>query len=159
MRAEPPDQLTGAVWQMLANARASAMTREEATEQAILFLRRNLSYLARRARRGHHTNYNEVLERDLEAVARLVVLLEPPAEPPLLPADGLTWIRGQPPPLRCRWNRLQPPHTLRQKAWQNMRLSINEVGIMQIDLESADAQIVVNIGQWTCCTSGTLLPI
>src|ERR1051326_4180313 len=89
MRAEPPDQLTGAVWQMLANARASAMTREEATEQAILFLRRNLSYLARRARRGHHTNYNEVLERDLEAVARLVVLLEPPAEPPLL-AGGWT---------------------------------------------------------------------
>ena len=76
MRAEPPDQLTGAVWQMLVNARASAMTREDATEQAILFLRRNLGYLAHRARRGHQTSYDALLERDLEAIARLVVLLE-----------------------------------------------------------------------------------
>jgi hypothetical protein len=80
MRTEPPDQLTGAVWQMLINARTSPMTREEATEQAILFLRRNLSYLARRERRKRHTSYDELLARDLEAVARLVVLLEPHAE-------------------------------------------------------------------------------
>ena len=77
MRAEPPDQLTQRVWQMLAAARTSAMTHEEATEQAILFLRRNLRYLARRERRGHHTSYDELLARDLEAVAWLVVLLEP----------------------------------------------------------------------------------
>jgi hypothetical protein len=77
MRVEPPDHLTERVWQMLADAQTSAMTREEATEQAILFLRRNLSYLARRARRGHHTSYDELLARDLEAIARIVALLEP----------------------------------------------------------------------------------
>lgn len=62
---------------MLADARTSAMTREEATEQAMLCLRRNLNYLARRERRGHQTGYDALLERDLEAIARLVVLLEP----------------------------------------------------------------------------------
>ena len=77
MRVEPPDQLTQHVWQMLADARTSAMSREEASEQAILFLRRNLRYLARRVSRGHQTSYDELLERDLEAIARLVVLLEP----------------------------------------------------------------------------------
>lgn len=52
------------------------MTREEVTEQAMLFLRRDLNYLARRARRGHQTNYDALLERDLEAIVRLVMLLE-----------------------------------------------------------------------------------
>lgn len=51
---------------MLDAARASSMTREEATEQAMLYLRRNLRYLARREQRGHQTRYDEVLERDLE---------------------------------------------------------------------------------------------
>ena len=49
MRAEPPDHLTERVWQMLADARTSAMTCEAVIEQLILSLRRNLSYLARRA--------------------------------------------------------------------------------------------------------------
>ena len=74
---EPPDRLTERVLQILAAARASSMTREEATEQAILCLRRNLRYLARREQRGHQTSYDEVLESDLAAIARLVVLLEP----------------------------------------------------------------------------------
>lgn len=82
MRAKPPDHLTGAAWQLLADARTSALTREETIEQAILFLRRNLRYLARRERRGHHTSYDELLERDLEAVARMVVLLEPSSAAP-----------------------------------------------------------------------------
>ena len=67
---------------MLDAARASAMTREEATEQAMLCLRRNLRYLARREQRGHQTNYDETLERDLEAIARLLVLLESSAASP-----------------------------------------------------------------------------
>lgn len=62
---------------MLDAARASSMTREEAAEQAILCLRRNLRDLARRAQRGHQTSYDETLEHDLEAIARLIVLLEP----------------------------------------------------------------------------------
>jgi hypothetical protein len=77
MRAEAPDQLTQRVWQLLADARTSAMTREEATEQVLLFLRRNLHYVARRERRGRRTGYDELLEQDLEAIARMVVLLEP----------------------------------------------------------------------------------
>lgn len=81
MRVEPPERLTDHVWQLLANARTSSMTREEATEQAILCLRRNLRYLMRRAHRGHQTSYDELLERDLEAIARLVVLLEPSTAP------------------------------------------------------------------------------
>jgi hypothetical protein len=75
MHAKPPDHLTQRAWQLLADAWTSAMTRDEATEQAMLFLRRNLSYLARGESRGHHTSYDELLERDLEAVARLAALL------------------------------------------------------------------------------------
>lgn len=67
---------------MLAAARTSSMTCEEASAQAILCLRRNLRYLARRARRGRQTNYDEELERDLEAIARLIVLLEPSSAAP-----------------------------------------------------------------------------
>ena len=52
------------------------MTREEATEQAILCLRRNLRYLARREQRGRQTRDDEALERDLEAIARLMVVLD-----------------------------------------------------------------------------------
>lgn len=84
MRAEPPDRLTERVWQLLNAACASSMTREEATEQAILFLRRNLRYLARREQRGHQTNYDELLERDLAGIARLIVLVELP------PTDGIS---------------------------------------------------------------------
>ena len=78
MHAEPPDQLTQRVWQLLAEARTSSMTRETVIEQLILSLRRNLSYLARRMRDGRQTAYDEALERDLEAMARAVALLEPP---------------------------------------------------------------------------------
>lgn len=74
MRAEPPDQLTQRVWQMLADAQTSVMTREEATEQDILFLRRNLRYLAGRERRKRHTGYDEMLERDLGVIARMVAV-------------------------------------------------------------------------------------
>lgn len=80
MRTEPPERLAERVVQMLAAARTSSMTRDEATEQAILCLRRNLSYLARREQRGRQTSYDAVLERDLEAIARLIVLLEPSSE-------------------------------------------------------------------------------
>ena len=77
MRAEPPDQLTQRVWQLLAEARTSPMTREAVIEQLILSQRRNLSYLARSMRDARQTAYDEMLERDLEAMARAVVLLEP----------------------------------------------------------------------------------
>ena len=53
MRAEPPDQLTARMWQMLADAQTSALTREEVIEELTLSLRCDVAYLARRARRGH----------------------------------------------------------------------------------------------------------
>lgn len=80
MRAELPDHLTERVLQMLAAARTSPMSREEASAQAIRCLRSNLRYLARREHRGRQTSYDEALERDLEAIARLIVLLEPSSE-------------------------------------------------------------------------------
>ena len=83
---EPPDGLTERVWQMRAAARISSITREEAIEQAILCLRRNLRYLARRAQQGCQTRYDEALERDMEAIARLLVLLESSSVPHLI--DG-----------------------------------------------------------------------
>lgn len=46
------------------------MSHQAVIEQLLLSLRRSLSYLARRTRRGRQTTYDEVLERDLEALAR-----------------------------------------------------------------------------------------
>ena len=73
---ELPDRLTERVWQMLAAARTSAMSREKASAQAMFFLRSNLRSLARRAHRGRQTRYAEALKHDLEALARLIVVLD-----------------------------------------------------------------------------------
>lgn len=62
--------------QMLAHAHASTMTRDDVVAQLAKALLRNAAYLARRERRGHRTAYNEVLEADMEAMARAIVLLQ-----------------------------------------------------------------------------------
>jgi hypothetical protein len=71
MRAEPPDHLTERVWQVLADARSSSMSRTEVMERLTLSLRRNLTYLARKKQQ---TPYVEALEGDLEAMARAIAL-------------------------------------------------------------------------------------
>lgn len=75
MRAEPPDPITAKVWQMLADARAAPMRREEIAEQLTLCLRRDVAYLAYRARRRRHTSFDEVKEQDVMALAQAIVLL------------------------------------------------------------------------------------
>lgn len=64
------------VWPMLERAKTSTMTREEVIERLALSLRRNAGYLAHRERRKRHTAYDEVLEADMEAIARAIVLLQ-----------------------------------------------------------------------------------
>ena len=56
---EPPDRLTERVLQMLAAARTSSMSREEASAYAIHCLRGNLRYLERQEQRGCQTRYDE----------------------------------------------------------------------------------------------------
>src|ERR1051326_5507300 len=76
MRAEPPDQLTTQVWQMLADACVSSLSTSEVIEELTLSLRYDLAYLRRRARLGRHTSYDPRLERSLVARARAIVLLQ-----------------------------------------------------------------------------------
>lgn len=71
-----PDRLTERVWQMLTVARASPMTPAEVIEQLTASLRRNVAYLARRERLHRQTAYDEALERDVEAIACAIVLLQ-----------------------------------------------------------------------------------
>lgn len=73
---EPPDRLTERVMQMVSAARTSPMTPAEVIEQLTASLRRNVTYLARRERLHRQTVYDEVLERDVEAIARAIVLLQ-----------------------------------------------------------------------------------
>ena len=73
---EPPDRLTERVMQMETAAHASSMTPAEVIEQLTASLRRNVIYLARRERLHRQTVYDEVLERDVEAIARAIVLLQ-----------------------------------------------------------------------------------
>lgn len=68
---ESPDRLTERVLQMLAAARTSSMSREEATEQMALALRWNLSYLARRKARGTTPVIMDSLGCDLGLNGRL----------------------------------------------------------------------------------------
>lgn len=76
MRAEPPDRLTERIWQMLDAARASSMTLADVIEQLTASLRRNVTYLARRERLHRQTVYDEIVERDVEAIARAIVFLQ-----------------------------------------------------------------------------------
>lgn len=82
MRAEPPDPITEKVWQMLADARAAPMRREDVIEQLTLCLRRDVAHLAHRARKHRHTPFDDVKEQDLVALAHAIVLLEPPSAKP-----------------------------------------------------------------------------
>lgn len=74
------------IWQRLQAAKASPLTREQVIEHLTASLRRNVNYLARRERRGRQTASDEALERDMEAIARAMVLLagregQPTSEP------------------------------------------------------------------------------
>ena len=64
------------IWRLLENARASTMTPAEVIEQLTASLNRNVSYLARRERSHRQTAYDELLARDVEAIARAIVLLQ-----------------------------------------------------------------------------------
>lgn len=51
--------MSGEIWQLLENARASSMTPAEVIEQLTASLRRNVGYLARRERLHRQTPYDE----------------------------------------------------------------------------------------------------
>lgn len=68
--------MSGEIWHLLENARASSVTPAEVIEQLTASLRRNVTYLARRERLHRQTAYDEMLERDVEAIARAIVLLQ-----------------------------------------------------------------------------------
>ena len=67
---------TQQIWQFIANAAQSPLSREQVIEQLILALRRKLNYLAYREGRGRQTAYDEALSSDVEAIARAIVFLQ-----------------------------------------------------------------------------------
>jgi hypothetical protein len=73
-----PRQLitTEQVWQLVADAAHSPLSREQVIEQLLLALRRQIHYLSYRERRGRHTAYDEVAELDVAALARAIHLLQ-----------------------------------------------------------------------------------
>jgi hypothetical protein len=58
-----PRQLitTEQVWQLVADAAHSPLSREQVIEQLMLALRRQIQYLAYRERRGRYTTYDQGL--------------------------------------------------------------------------------------------------
>ena len=76
MRAEPPDQLTQRVWQMLTNAQTGTLATAEVIEELVFSLRRQVWYLAYRRRGGCQTAYDEVAHSDVDALARAIHLLQ-----------------------------------------------------------------------------------
>jgi hypothetical protein len=68
--------MSAEIWQLLENARDSTMTPAEVIEQLTSSLNRSVSYLARRERSHRQTAYDELLLRDLEAIAHAIVLLQ-----------------------------------------------------------------------------------
>jgi RNase P subunit RPR2 len=71
---------TEQVWQLIADAAHSPLSREQVIEQLILALRRQLQYLSYRQRRGRQTAYDEVASQDVEALTRAIWLLQEKAE-------------------------------------------------------------------------------
>lgn len=71
---------TEQVWQLIADAAHSPLSREQVIEQLTLALRRQVQYLAYRERRGRQTAYDEVAQADVEALARAIHLLQEKAE-------------------------------------------------------------------------------
>lgn len=67
---------TEQVWQLIADAAHSSLSREQVIEQLTLALRRHLQYVSYRERRGRHTAYDEVAKPDVEALARAIHLLQ-----------------------------------------------------------------------------------
>jgi hypothetical protein len=67
---------TEQVWQLIADAAHSPLSREQVIEQLTFALRRQLQYLSYRARRGRQTAYDEVAHSDAEALARAIYLLQ-----------------------------------------------------------------------------------
>lgn len=72
--------MSGEIWQLLENARASTMTPAEVIERLTASLRHSVNYLARWERLRRQTAYDEVLEREVEAIARAIVLLQEKVE-------------------------------------------------------------------------------
>jgi hypothetical protein len=70
------------VWQLVADAAHSPLSREAVIEQLALALRRQLHYLSYRERRGRHTSYDEVAQQDVEALARAIYLLQEEGKQP-----------------------------------------------------------------------------
>ena len=64
------------VWQLIADAAHSPLSREQTIELLVLALRRQLQYLAYREQRGRQTAYDEVAQQDVEALARAIHLLQ-----------------------------------------------------------------------------------
>lgn len=67
---------TEQVWQVIADAAHSSLSREQTIEQLVLALRRQLQYLAYRERQSRQTAYDEVAQQDVEALARAIHLLQ-----------------------------------------------------------------------------------
>jgi hypothetical protein len=67
---------TEQIWQLIADAAHSPLSREQVIEQLALALRRQVQYLAYRERRGRQTAYDEVAHSDVEALARAIYLLQ-----------------------------------------------------------------------------------
>lgn len=64
---------TQQVWQLIADAAHSPLSREQVIEQLTLALRRQLAY---REQRGRQTAYDEVAHSDMETLARAIHLLQ-----------------------------------------------------------------------------------
>ena len=62
---------TDQVWQLVADATHSPLSREQVIEQVLLALRRQ-QYLTYREQRGRQTAYDEVARQDVEALARAI---------------------------------------------------------------------------------------
>lgn len=77
-----PGVTTEQVWQLIADAAHSPLSREQTIEHLILALRRQLHYLSYRERRGRHTAYDEVAKSDIEALARAIWLLQKEGKQP-----------------------------------------------------------------------------
>ncbi len=71
---------TEQVWQLIADAAHSPLSREQVIEQLTLALRRQVQYLTYRERRGRQTAYDEIAQQDVEALARAIWLLQAEAE-------------------------------------------------------------------------------
>lgn len=69
------DQITRAIWQLLADARSSTMDEEETVEALLAFLRYSMAHHLSREERQIHTSHDDAMATYLAAIARASVLL------------------------------------------------------------------------------------